>query len=88
MLKAAISYLDSEYYQTARGLFQKVTKIDRQDTAAKFLYLYTSAFNCYFRNRFSMAQIFAEEALARCPWMANRTCKSTWDPSGISFPTS
>jgi hypothetical protein len=64
MLRAAISYLDSEYYQAARGLFQKVTKIDRHNTKARFFYLYTSAFNCYFRNRFSMAQIFAEEALA------------------------
>jgi hypothetical protein len=64
LLRAAISYLDSEYYQTARGLFQKVTKIDRLNSTARFLYLYTSAFNCYFRNRFSMAQIFAEEALA------------------------
>jgi hypothetical protein len=63
MLKAAISYLDSEYFQTARGLFQKVTKIDRFNITAKFLYLYTSAFNCYFRNRLSMALIFAEEAL-------------------------
>jgi hypothetical protein len=64
MLRAAISYLDSEYYQTARALFQKVTKTDRFNTTAKFLYLYTSAFNCYFKNRFSMAKIFAEEALA------------------------
>ena len=64
MLKAAMSYLESEYYQMARGLFQKVTKMDRANVPAKFLYLYTSAFNCYFRNRFSMAQIFAEEALA------------------------
>ena len=64
MLKAAISYLDSEYYQMARGLFQKVIKIDRQNTTARFLYLYTSAFNSYFRNRFSMARIFSEEALA------------------------
>ncbi len=77
MLKAAISYLDSEYYQTARGLFQKVTKIDRLNTAAKFLYLYTSAFNCYFKNRFSMAQIFAEEALALPVDGQTRTCEST-----------
>jgi hypothetical protein len=32
--------------------------------AARFLFLYASAFNCCFRNRFSMAKIFAEEALA------------------------
>ncbi len=63
ILKAAMSYLESEYYQTARSLFHKVTKLDRTHGSARFLYLYTSAFNCYFRNRFSMAQIFAEEAL-------------------------
>jgi hypothetical protein len=64
MYKAAVSYLESEYYQIARGLFQKITKLDRKNIPARFLYLYTSAFNCYFRNRFSMAQIFAEEAFA------------------------
>ncbi len=64
LLRAGISYLDSEYYQIARGLFQKVTKIDHGNLTARFLYLHTSAFNCYFRNRFSMAEIFAQEALA------------------------
>jgi hypothetical protein len=64
ILKAALSYLDSEYYQIARGLFQKVISLDRTHVSAKFFYLYASAFNCYFRNRFSMAKIFAEEALA------------------------
>jgi hypothetical protein len=62
MYKAAVSYLESEYYQIAKGLFQKVTKLDRKNVSARFLYLYTSAFNCYFRGRLSMAQIFAEEA--------------------------
>jgi hypothetical protein len=64
MVKAALSYLDSEYYQTARGLLQKVTRMDRRNVMAGFLYLYTSAFNCFFKNRLSMARIFAEEALA------------------------
>jgi tetratricopeptide (TPR) repeat protein len=64
IFKAAVSYLRSEYYQVARSLFQKATKLDRANVAARFLFLYTSAFNCYFRNRFSMAKIFAEEALA------------------------
>jgi hypothetical protein len=64
MYRAALSYLESEYYQIARGLFQKVVKLDRTNLPARFLYLHTSAFNCYFRNRFSMARIFAEEALA------------------------
>ncbi len=53
VFKAAVSYLESEYYQVARGLFQKATKLDRGNAAARFLFLYTSAFNCYFRNRFS-----------------------------------
>ncbi len=64
IFKAALSYLRSEYYQVARSLFQKATKLDRGNLVAKFFFLYTSAFNCYFRNRFSMAKIFAEEALA------------------------
>ena len=64
VLKAAMSYLESEYYQVARGLFQKVIKLDRTNRAAAFLFLYASAFSCYFVNRFSMARIFAEEALA------------------------
>jgi len=64
IFKAALSYLGSEYYQVARSLFQKAIKLDRGNVAARFLFLYTSAFNCYFRNRFSMAKIFAEEALA------------------------
>jgi hypothetical protein len=64
VFKAALSYLKSEYYQVARSLFQKATKLDRGNPVARFFFLYTSAFNCYFRNRFSMAKIFAEEALA------------------------
>ncbi len=64
MYRAALSYLESEYYQIARGLFHKVVQADRTNVSARFLYLYTSAFNCYFRNRFSMAEAFAEEALA------------------------
>ncbi len=64
MFRAATSYLESEYYQVARALFQKVTNADRANKSAQFFFLYSSAFNCYFRNRFSMAKIFAEEALA------------------------
>ncbi len=64
VFRAAVSYLDSEYYQMARTLFQKAIKMDRQNVAARFLFLYTSAFNCHFRNRLSMAKIFAEEAFA------------------------
>ncbi len=64
MFKAALSYLESEYYHVARSLFQKVTRMDKTNDNARFLFLYTSAFNCYFKNRFSIAKIFAEEALA------------------------
>ena len=64
IFKAGVSYLGSEYYQVARSLFQRATKLDRGNVAARFLFLYASAFNCCFRNRFSMAKIFAEEALA------------------------
>ncbi|OPY61154.1 MAG: hypothetical protein A4E57_04269 [Syntrophorhabdaceae bacterium PtaU1.Bin034] len=64
MFKAAVSYLDSEYFQISRGLFHKVVNLDRDNVPAKFLFLYASCYNCYFRNRFSMSKIFAEEALA------------------------
>jgi hypothetical protein len=64
IFKAAMSYLESEYFLIARGLFQKVIKTDQNNQSAKFLFLYTSAYNCYFKNKFSMARIFAEEAFA------------------------
>ncbi len=64
VLKAAVSYLKSENYQAARGLFQKATKLDDDNLSARFLFLYASAFNCYLKNRPSMARTFAEQALA------------------------
>jgi hypothetical protein len=64
VLKAAMSYLESDYYQVARGLFQRVIKLDRTNKDAAFLFLYASAFSCYFVNKLSMAKIFAQEALA------------------------
>jgi hypothetical protein len=64
VFQAGVSYLKSEYYETARALFQRAVRIDKNHQTAKFLYLYTSAYNCYFKNKLSMAQIFAEEALA------------------------
>lgn len=64
MYKAAMSYLESEYYQIAKSLFRKVAKLDGKNMSARFFYLYTSAFNCYFKNRLSMALTFVEEALA------------------------
>jgi hypothetical protein len=62
IFKAAMSYLESEYYFTARGLFQKAVKADLDNSMAKFLFLYTSTYNAYFKNKFSMARIFADEA--------------------------
>ena len=38
ILKAGQSYLESEYYDTARLLFKKVLRLDSQDTSALFLY--------------------------------------------------
>lgn len=64
ILKAGLSYLDSEYYQIARNLFQKAMQMNRSDGAARFLFLYASAFNLYFKNRFVMSLAFADEALA------------------------
>jgi hypothetical protein len=64
VLKAGLSYLDSEYYQMARKLFQKVTQLNKSDGAARFLFLYASAFNLYFKNRFVTSQAFVDEALA------------------------
>lgn len=64
ILKAALSYLDSEYYQIARKLFQKGIQMGRPDGKAKFLFLYSSAFNLYFKNRFAASHAFVEEALA------------------------
>ena len=62
ILKAGQSYLESEYYDTARLLFRKVLLLDSQDTLALFLYLYTSAYHFYFKNMFTRALIFAESA--------------------------
>jgi hypothetical protein len=64
ILKAAMSYLESEYYQTAKALLQKVISLDKKDVSAQFLFLYASAFNSYLRNRLSMAAIFGEEGLS------------------------
>lgn len=64
VLKAGLSYLDSEYYQIARGLFQKSMQMNRSVGTARFLFLYASAFNLYFKNRFVSSQSFVDQALA------------------------
>ena len=64
MFKAAQSYLESEYYGVARALFQKVSRLDKNNEMAFFLFMYTSAFYYFFRNRLSKARLYAEKALA------------------------
>jgi hypothetical protein len=64
VLKAGLSYLDSEYYQVARNLFQKSMQMNRSAGTARFLFLYASAFNLYFKNRFVSSQSFVDQALA------------------------
>jgi tetratricopeptide (TPR) repeat protein len=62
--KAAQSYLESEYYACARMLFQKVVSMDHDDRRARFMFLYSSAFSSYFKNRLARALSSAEQALA------------------------
>ncbi|MDR2018461.1 MAG: hypothetical protein LBQ00_06300 [Syntrophobacterales bacterium] len=63
MFKAAQSYLESEYYQAARRLFQKVSRLDKDNELAFFLFMYASAFHFFFKNRLSKAKSYAEKAL-------------------------
>jgi hypothetical protein len=64
VFKAANSYLESEYYELARRLFQKVSNLDNKNKKALFLYMYASAFYFYFKNRFTKSLIFAERAFS------------------------
>ena len=64
MFKAAQSYLESEYYNLARVLFQKVSRLDKGNQTAFFLFMYASAFFFFFKNRLSKARACAERALA------------------------
>ncbi|OPX98992.1 MAG: hypothetical protein A4E62_00445 [Syntrophorhabdus sp. PtaU1.Bin002] len=63
MYRAARSYLQSEYYELARNMFRRVTGLDTSNKTALFLYMYSSAFHFYYKNRFARAQRYAEEAL-------------------------
>ena len=63
MFRAAHSYLESEYYELARNMFQKVTCLDTANRLALFLFMYTSAFHFYYKNRFAKAYRYAENAL-------------------------
>ena len=64
MFKAAHSYLESEYYEVARNMFQKVTCLDTSNKLAIFLFMYASAFYFFYKNRFSKAYRYAENAMA------------------------
>jgi len=64
MFKAAHSYLESEYYETARNMFQKVACLDTGNKLALFLFMYSSAFFFYYKNRFAKAYRYVENALA------------------------
>ncbi len=63
ILKAGQSYLESQYYDTARTLFKKAIHLDTRDTTALFLYLYASAYYFYFKNMFTRSFMLAEKAL-------------------------
>jgi len=60
----ATSYLNSEYFETARTLFKRITRMDNTDTDAQFLYLYASANYFYFKNMFTRALSLAQRARA------------------------
>jgi hypothetical protein len=62
ILKAGQSYLESQYYDTARLLFKKALRLDSQNSSALFLYLYSSAYHFYFKNMFTRSLMLAEEA--------------------------
>lgn len=62
IFKTASSYLESEYYETARTLFKRITRTDNKNKAALFLYLYASAYYFFFKSMFTRALMFAEKA--------------------------
>ncbi len=62
VFKTANSYLESEYFDTARKLFKRIIRMDSSNGAALFLYLYASANHFYFKNMFTRALALAEKA--------------------------
>ncbi len=62
LFKTAMSYLDSEYFETAKGLFKRIIRKDSSNETAQFLYLYASANYFYFKNMFTRALSVAEQA--------------------------
>lgn len=62
ILRTATSYLDSEYFETARKLFKRIVRMNASNKDALYLYLYSSANYFYFKNMFTRALSFAERA--------------------------
>ncbi|HOW55948.1 MAG TPA: hypothetical protein PLR60_15015 [Syntrophorhabdaceae bacterium] len=62
IFRTASSYLESDYYETARSLFKRITRTDSKNKAALFLYLYASAYYFYFKSMFTRALMLAEKA--------------------------
>lgn len=62
LFKTAMSYLDSEYFETAKRLFKRIIRKDSSNETAQFLYLYASANYFYFKNMFTRALSVAEQA--------------------------
>lgn len=64
MIRAAKSYIESEYYDISRNLLKKVLFINKDNNTAKFLYLFSSAHYFYFKNKLQRALNFAKNALS------------------------
>ena len=64
ILRTATSYLDSEYFETARKLFKRIIRMNASNKDALYLYLYSSANYFYFKNMFTRALSLAERASA------------------------
>ncbi len=64
LCRAGESYLESEYYVQARGLFRKAKDVEPGHERARFLYNVASAFAFYYANKYTMALRFIDEARA------------------------
>jgi len=62
VFKTANSYLESDYFDTARKLFKRIIRMDSSNDEALFFYLYASANHFYFKNMFTRALVLAERA--------------------------
>ncbi|MCX8021772.1 MAG: hypothetical protein N2745_03270 [Syntrophorhabdaceae bacterium] len=61
-LRAAKSYLESEYYDIAKKILRGITHKTKGNSEAVFLYMYASAFHHFLKNRFSKAIMYAMRA--------------------------